>query len=222
MYRVFWLVTILKSKGARVAPPMVTADTPHTAVPNPWRTIWLHPRITIRQVLAAEVKPNWLPAVILGCLGLALGQVQTQLWDPRYDDYSNRWAGLQTLKVWAYNFGVSPYVLAYLGRLMGATVDASQVRPVIMWSCVPAAVVGALWIPLLYAYGSRLFTENLTEELPLLLLDLVTAIAALWVSVIYLAMIAEVQRCSVGRAFGLFLLNILTCIVFVRLLGFIN
>ena len=51
---------------------------PATAVadPNPWKTMWLHPRVTIRQVVEAAVPPGWVAPVAVAAICAALNNVQ--------------------------------------------------------------------------------------------------------------------------------------------------
>ena len=53
----------------RVSPASAVSELALASAPNPWRTIWFSPRRTIRELRAADTRPSWVPAFVIGVIG---------------------------------------------------------------------------------------------------------------------------------------------------------
>ena len=172
--------------------------------PNPWRTIWLSPRITIRRLLEADVRPGWVPVVALTALASAFAATQV---DPDSGTFSFARSMMPViLGIAQVIFGVviGPFLLAFVGGWLGGEADPADIREAVAWSYVPVAVATVAWLPLLLAYGSRAFTADLSPATPAqwaaLPALLVLFATNLWSLVLLVATLAEVQRFSIAKA----------------------
>ena len=181
----------------------MTTDTLDLALaPSPWRTVWFSPRLTIRRIIDAVERPSFVLVVAVACVSSALGGVQQ-------DETGAISAAASTMPVIVGGlqlvFGVliGPFILAFVGGMLGGEADPTELRHAVAWSYVPTVVALVFWIPaLMFLPGAA---EIAADE------DSGTAIGAalgvtgvltcgLWSIVILIAMIAEVQRFSVVKA----------------------
>jgi hypothetical protein len=194
-------------------------DPPRAALPSPWRTIWFSPRITIRQLIEADVRPSWVPVLVLALPALLLEYIDTFRSNPANATYSISKSLFFFVTAHFLFLVVNPFVLAFVGRWRGGSASASCIRQAILWSYLPVAAAGAFWIAGASAFWmpvALLFDRRVLEALTgpfLSLADATIVLAALWGWVIMVGMLAEVQRCSLYRVidslFALYLANLL-------------
>jgi len=171
---------------------------------NPWRTMWFSPRVTIRRVLDAEARSSWVPVVALAAVSSAFGSLQL---DPDTTALSaSRSAMPMIIGVLQLIFGVlvGPFLLAFVGGWLGGEADPADIREAVAWSYVPIAVGSLLWMPLLLAFGSRVFHNDLAPQSalpwPAMLMLLGISLSYLWSIPLLVGGLAEVQRFSIGKA----------------------
>ena len=181
-------------------------DTIHAAevtAPTPWRTMWFSPRVTIRRLVEAEVRPSWAPVVALAALSSAL--LNMQLDDTGALSASRSFMPV-VIGVLQLLFGVlvAPFLLAFVGGWFGGEADPTDIREAVAWSYVPIAVCSALWIPLLLIGGTRVFGSDWAPEsgmnwitVPMIL---GITVSYIWSVPLLVGAIAEVQRFSIGKA----------------------
>jgi len=172
--------------------------------PNPWRTMWFSPRITMRHLAAAETVPSWAPVVALAALSSAMGSLQL---DPETGALSASRSTMPVIiGVLQLIFGVlvGPFLLALVGGSLGGEADADQIRNAVAWSYVPIAVGTVLWVPLLFVLGTSALGDDFAPQSALqwlvILLALGIPVTYVWSLPLLVASLAEVQRFSIGKA----------------------
>jgi hypothetical protein len=173
------------------------------APPNPWRTMWFSPRVTMRRLLEAETRPSWIPVVALAAVSSALSSMQLDEAGALSASRSAMPVIIGSLQV-IFGVLVGPFLLAFVGGWLGGEADPADIREVLAWSYVPIAVGSVLWIPLVLTLGTRAFgtdSEPLTGlqwlSVPLLL---GIGVSYLWSLPLMVGGLAAVQRFSIGKA----------------------
>ncbi len=165
--------------------------------------MWFAPRTTIRALLDAERRREWIPVVALTATQQAL------VWGKSHATENTVattillalfFGGLQLV----YSILVGPFLLAIVGGWLGGDADPEDLREAVAWGLVPQAAAIVLWIPLVAAYGSSAFGPAVPPanglQLAALLLLLLVPVAAFWSMVLQIGGIAAAQRFSIGRA----------------------
>jgi hypothetical protein len=195
--------------GSSINETRMTAPPPLKRAP--WRDIWIHPRRTVRELVAAG--PNH--AALL--FPVAWGVVQS-LFQGAQNNVGAR-APVALIVVMTFAIGsvwglLQVHVLSGLvylvGRWTGAKADYYPVRTAVAWGTLPAAASLVLWMLGTLAFGRALFLNDqslaATRRPDLLigigLIYLTTAALWLWSAVIIVGGIAEVQGGSIWRAVG--------------------
>jgi hypothetical protein len=182
---------------------------------NPWVSVWLSPRATIRQVVAEN--PNrslWWLASVYGFSSLLNGFQSLML------GFTMPLVALLLLAavlspIWGYLFfTIWGGIVSFTGKWLKGAGTFKEVRAAYSWSCVPLIANIPLWIMLSFFFGQALFanfaqTQILTQgQVSFLFLVLIIRIgAAIWSLILYINMLAEVQAFSVLRAIGNILIS---------------
>jgi signal peptidase I len=178
-------------------------QTENAGSASPFATIWLRPRQTIEEIVAT--RPTYLvwPLAMLGTVGAFYGQLVGAGLASQLDDRRLALGFIVGCAafgfIWLY---VSALILSWIGRLLGGGATARQLRAVIAWSTVPAIAGGliALVITLvLKATGGGAAADAILPWL---------AIAfGLWSTVVFMLMLARVERFGFWRTVLTYLLN---------------
>ena len=179
-------------------------QTENAGSASPFATIWLRPRQTIEEIVTT--RPTYLvwPLAMLGTVGAFYGQLvgaglAGQLGDWRIELGFIVGSAIFGL-IWLY---VSALILSWIGRLLGGAATARQLRAVVAWSTVPAiagAVIALVITLVLKATGGGSALVDI--GLPGL------AIAfGLWSTVVFMLMLARVERFGFWRTIVTCLLN---------------
>lgn len=175
---------------------------------DPWLSMWLHPRRTVRHLV--DQRPGY------GVLLLtALGGIAQSL-----DNMTRRNAGdsmaLPVVLLLALILGpigglIGLYVGAWListtGRWIGGAAAPAPIRTALAWGNLPTAAGLLLWLPALALIGREMFTESTPslEAQPWLAvfflpLGLAWVVLGVWSLVLLLHGIGEVQGFSAWKA----------------------
>jgi hypothetical protein len=176
-------------------------------IPTPWRSMWLSPRRAMRAVLASEARPGITLVVALAALHAALatlGGLEAK------GELSFNMAVMPVMfGVLRMVFGVliGPFVLAISGGWFGGQAAPDEIRQSVAWSYAPFAVTAVCWIPMLLAPGGPVVSDaptavSLLKALLLVGASLVYFGALLWVMILQVVTLAEVEHFSTSRAFG--------------------
>ena len=175
---------------------------------NPWFSMWLHPRRTIRQIV--ETNPERL-VLSLAAVGGGVEGLTNMASDSKGDDMSLRAILLATLIVGPImgivGLWVGGFLLRWTGGWIGGQADARRIRATLAWANMPLIWSLLLWIPALLLFGRELFTAAtpvLDASARLAGLHLVFSvgigIVSLWSFVAFLHALGEVQGFSAWRS----------------------
>jgi hypothetical protein len=168
---------------------------------NPFLTIWIRPRRTVRRIVA---KNPALHVVLLACLAGVGGTL---------DRASMRDAGntipLSVILALACVLGpigglislwISSHLIRISGNWIGGLGHREHIKTAIAWASVPSVCALPLWIPQLVLFGSDMFTTEMPRLeaqpmllVPLLAIGLVEMVLSLWGFVLLCNTVAEVQ-----------------------------
>jgi hypothetical protein len=169
--------------------------------------MWFSPRRTIRAVIDAETRPNWMPVAVLA----AIFNVVVALERGQLAGGVSASASVFPIAVGLMQFGfgifISPFLLAIIGGWLGGQGDPQDLRQAVVWSYLPQAVAALPAIAILASLGSAHVDPQTASPGSVLLLLLWSALAlgaGLWTIVLTVGGVAEAHRFSVGRAIGTF------------------
>lgn len=177
-------------------------DAAATIQPNPFRTIWWHPRETMARMAAADKYPHaYLLAAICGLVAAII------------EDGSgpNQWA-LGAVKGMIFLALLSP-LAQFIGRKLGGQAGVPAVRAALAWGNVPYVLMLPLGLMGDLVPSSIDDAEGIEWVLWVLLM-LVMLGVHVWCIAATTRCLAEVQRFSIWRAAGNYLLTFLgACLV---------
>lgn len=177
---------------------------------NAWVSIWVHPRATIRRIVATNKDRSlWLLAAIYGFSSL-LSSFQSFSFGSFFSIFPIFIIALILAPIWGYiAFSVWSWVVVWTGKWLKGSGDFRSVRAAYAWSCVPLLVSDVIWIAMLLLFGVMLFASPASGQmLPqgqtalLMVLLLAKVVLSVWSLVIYINTLAEVQKFSALRAIG--------------------
>ena len=167
-----------------------------------WRTVWFSPRRTIRAIVDAIERPSIVSVVALASIAAALSGLEP-------DETGAISAAASTMPVIVGGlrlvFGViiGPFILAFVGTMLGGEADPTDLRPAVAWSYVPT-VAGLVFLILMLTSlpgAAQTAAEELSGAAVVAFVGAIGIVAcALWSIVLLVAMVAEVQRFSVLKA----------------------
>ncbi|MDX1570076.1 MAG: YIP1 family protein [Xanthomonadales bacterium] len=177
--------------------------------PNPWKTIWLKPRYTIRWLLDNDPERHVL--LLGGAAGIA-GSIDRAIVQGTGDHLS--WPGIVMISVFIGPiFGIlglliGSWLLRVTGGWLGGTAKTREVVTAYAWSGVPTIVSTLLVIPAVAVLGQELFNSQMpsvqaggTAMLTWYAFLAGDILLMLWGMAVFLLALSEVQGFSVGKAF---------------------
>jgi len=187
--------------------------------PNPWLSMWLRPRATVRYLIENDPDRQLPLLAMLNGIIFAFSRLSP----PESAKNSIAYffgtvtgaivGGAIIGLVWLY---LAPPVLSWVGRKLGGCGTSSDVRTAWAWSGIPTVWGGFLLIPQLTIVGFMVAIPEVSdfESYPLLLLPLfglalLTAALRIWGVVVFLHSLAEAHDFSIWRALGTTLLSFL-------------
>ena len=177
---------------------------------NPWFSMWLHPRRTIRWIV--ETNPDRL-VLLLPALGGIVEALINASSDSKGENMSLQ-AILLTSLIGGPLMGViglwlGGALLRWTGGWIGGQADSRRIRATLAWANVPLVWSLLLWIPALLLFGAELFaaaTPILDASTMLSGLYMVFSfgigIVSIWAFVVFLHALGEVQGFSAWKALG--------------------
>lgn len=177
---------------------------------NPWFSMWLHPRRTIRQIV--ETNPDRLVLLLAAVGGIVEALINASS-DSKGENMSLQ-AILLTALIGGPLMGViglwlGGALLRWTGGWIGGQADSRRIRATLAWANVPLVWSLLLWIPALLLFGAELFataTPILDASTMLSGLYMVFSfgigIVSIWAFVVFLHALGEVQGFSAWKALG--------------------
>jgi hypothetical protein len=181
---------------------------------TPWLAIWIHPRVTIRRIMANYSEHQvWLLAGLKGIVH-TFDRLSTKNDGDQWElPLLLTFAGLAGPLFGIIGLYLSGYLLRLTGQWLGGKATAKEVRASVAWSDVPMVVVLALWITGIAILGRELFSSDtpyLDEHpwlsVPLLGQFVLMLVLYVWSFVLLLHCLGEVQGFSAWKALGSVLL----------------
>lgn len=187
---------------------------------NPWRSIWLRPRATIRQIVTTDPEHHVLAIVAANSvIGALIGAFAP--------GNENRLGLFFLMLVVLVLAPIAAVIMLYLlaallrwtGRWLGGFASSRDLRAAIAWGSVPSVIVGAVLLASMLVPGLELFPAPPPEigSNPLLLATYGTGpklqtLAAIWSMVALVLCVGEVQGFSAWKALGNYLLAIVVLV----------
>lgn len=185
---------------------------------NPWFSIWVMPRATMRQIL--DTNPNRF-VHLLAMLGGIVEVMRSHLPNPPISLELGPMIGLKAiLGVLAGLFALYLWSLLIwmTGRWLGGQGNFVGVRAAVAWSNVLLIWSAMLWLPLLAYLGIEAFNfdpqamlEDPAGLLLLIPLGLMALAVGVWWLVVLLKSVGEAHRFSAWHALGA---TLIACIIF--------
>lgn len=186
---------------------------------NPWLTMWIWPRGTIRAIVDSD--PSQSVPLLAGLFGVAfaLAMFRESLpgeRTPRRVDVA------MILIVSAVLGNVGHFLLAVLirrtGSWLGGRASLAECRAAIAWGCVPQVVRVGLLLAMIAVLREHYFRANEFREVDMTevyLANLVgwsQRILGIWTLVLVIRAVAEVHRISTWWALVAFMLAVIICV----------
>jgi len=182
---------------------------------NPWTSIWLAPRATVRWLV--ERRPGYLIHLLVTAKIFADGIGTAMLGD--MGDRLSLQAILVVLALMApvqmilYLY-VFAWLLKWTGRLLGGRASAMELRTALAWACVPLLAAVILTVPGIAFFGNSLFRSDGPElgswasaSAYYALAALNVALGAWWFVAVVFA-VAEAQRFAWWKAIANYLMAV--------------
>lgn len=175
---------------------------------NPWRTMWLEPRATIRSVVSQNPgRSLWLLAAVYGFSSILNGYQSAAL-GGEVATWMLVLFAMIFAPIWGYIvFCIWGWLIALTGKLLKGEGNFYTIRAAYAWSCVPLAANAVLWFLLIALFGGKIFQSAVDGHLltqgqitTLFVLLIGKMVFVIWAIVLYLNALAEVQKFSVLRA----------------------
>lgn len=177
---------------------------------NPWFSMWLHPRRTIRQIV--ETNPDRLVLLLAAVGGIA--EALTNASSDSKGDHMSLQAILLTALIGGPLMGIiglwlGGALLRWTGGWIGGQADSRRIRTTLAWANVPLVWSLILWLPALLLFGAELFakaTPIIDASTMLSGLYMVFSFGigtvSIWAFVVFLHALGEVQGFSAWKALG--------------------
>lgn len=207
-----------------------TAPVKSNGTLNPWFSIWIRPRQTIRQ-LTNESKFGWL--LLLACLG-GISYFLDTASTSNLGDRANASAGGIVL----IGLFVGPFIgligwqlfsaICFgIGKLFGGEATLKETQYAVAWASVPLVFSLLIWIPDLAIMGDGAFSESVSAVNPfgatiVFFTAFLEIIIGIWYVVILVKAIAEVNQFSAWKGLAVIVLPVLFLLVFAILLVYIS
>ena len=170
---------------------------------NPWLSIWVRPRETIRALISYNVNYRFLLLsafcgfiyMLQSSQFLSLGQESSLLSILIV-------SLLLAIPIGYIVFNIAAVFMYFVGKLIKGKGSYKEVRAAIYWASVPNVVSSFLWIIMMIAFGKALFVTGFEENLPNSLIGMILSVAilhiaiAIWGLIILVKAIVEVQGFS--------------------------
>jgi len=204
---------------------MARKREPRSLERNPWLSIWVQPRETIREII--ETNPKYRLFVLCALYGfpMAMSFAQSFSLGSQFPAWSLIIAGLVICTFLGYiGISISTWLLHITGKWIKGSGTFQTIRTAVAWSNVPNAVTAITWFILLGVFGGRIFYRDFSELTfvgyeagVVFLIFLVQSIVSIWGFIILLKTLGEVQGFSAWKA----LLNVAIPFVIVVALAWV-
>lgn len=129
--------------------------------PNPFKTIWLAPRQTVRRIVDFNPAPHVVALIAIVGINKSLDRASGKYLGDKLPFPAILAAALLIgplgglFSMWVYS-----HLIRLSGRLLGGIASREQIKAAMAWATVPTLVVTVLWIPKLLLFGDELFRRE--------------------------------------------------------------
>ncbi|MBE1556110.1 Yip1 family protein [Sporosarcina limicola] len=190
---------------------------------NPWLSVWVKPRKTMRYVIETKSMQYMLIVVLISGVIDILDKASNKNLG---DSFALPLIILMALVLgplfgwigWWTSSGISYWV----GKWFGGQGSFDDLRMAFAVSYIPLVLLGVFWIFDILIVGAALFTE--APEVPysqivwLIIRSIISVIVGIWSTVILINTVAEAHRFSAWKAFATIILPVVVPVFFVFLL----
>jgi hypothetical protein len=188
---------------------------------NPWLSIWLRPRETIRSIVDTNPAYNLYLLCALYGFPMAMSFAQNFSLTSLFPLWVTLLAALILCPFLGFvGISISTWLLHFTGKWIGGSGNFQTIRAAVAWSNVPNIVTVVTWLLLVGVFKDKVFCREFSEMSfvgyqagVIFLIFLVQSIISIWGFILLLHSLGEVQGFSAWRA----LLNVI--IPFVILVG---
>lgn len=171
------------------------------AVFQPWREIWLHPRATIRRLVAFDPSYMVLPLAALAGVTEAFSRASSR----NQGDHTTLFGIILMAVVFGALGGLlslwfGSHLIRWTGDWLGGRAPRDHLRTAIAWSSLPSVVALGLTVLEIVIFGKELFTtqtprldSSATLSGLLFLMGLIELVLGVWSLVLLAKTVAEVQ-----------------------------
>ncbi len=171
---------------------------------NPWTSIWLQPRQTIRQIVDTDPTRHVL------WLAMGAGAVSALMPVMKHTATLKTSAGLVMLVaviggaiVGFVGLYVTGWLYRWVGSWMGGQAKSVEVRAALAWGSLPAFAEFVIWLLVMLAtVGSGAFGNPIVG----VVMGVVATVLGIWQLVLQCHTLGEVHRFSAWKGFGTFLI----------------
>jgi hypothetical protein len=175
---------------------------------NPWLSIWVQPRETIREII--DSNPNYKLFVLCALYGfpMAMSFAQSFSLCTKFPTWSIVVAGLILCTFLGFiGISICSWLLHVTGKWIKGTGTFQAIRAAVAWSNVPNAVTSLTWFILLGFFGGQVFCRGFSETAfvgyhagIVFLIFLIQSIVSIWGFIILLKTLGEAQGFSAWKA----------------------
>lgn len=194
---------------------------------NPWRSMWTQPRATMQQIVDSDPDRHVLLLAAIAGMSHSLDNASM--------NHTGDTLALPVIFMIAILLGpiggiiglyVGAALLGWTGKWIGGKADFRLVRSSMAWSNVILVWTLLLWIPLLGLFGKEIFMSEMPtlEGLPtlgwvLVAVSVVELVLVVWMIVVFLKCLGQVQGFSAWLALGNVILAFIAFIVIALFVG---
>jgi hypothetical protein len=174
---------------------------------NPWLSIWVKPRDTIRRIVQFDPKYRFLILSFLYGLPMLLHTAQNISLG---EDLSYTWIVIGAVLIATFlgmlGIIIASGLLYWTGKWIGGTGTYQAIRSAVAWSNVPNIVTVVIWAVLIFIFRDKLFLDEF-QDMQFVGSDMLIvsgalfleAVAAIWSFIILVKALGEVQGFSAWK-----------------------
>ncbi|NDD58972.1 MAG: hypothetical protein EBZ47_06975 [Chlamydiae bacterium] len=194
---------------------------------HPWKTMWTHPKSTVRAIVQYDARYRFLSLCVIYGLPSMLQMAQNMSLGLSYS-LVGIVLGCLFLSLFAGMIGITATsALLYLtGKWLGGSASYLQIRCAVSWSNITNIISILIWAALITAFKGSLFTDlfetaAFTQKESLLLMGvfLTQTTMSIWSLVLLIQGVSEVQRFSSWKSLLALLMSLGLVIAFFWLMG---
>lgn len=200
-------------------------ETNQPSTLNPWLSIWIKPRQTIRQIIDGNPERYVALLAILGGIYRALNQSSKRGLGDDYDLVSI----ILYCIITGFFYGFLLWVIfaelfRWIGSWLGGQAKSREIKAALGWSSIPAVVLFLIYIPLIVIFRRNWFVSSsiwMSQEVfyfSIFVLGPIGLILQVWQYILTIFCVAEAHRFSNWRGLVTVILGTLVIVVPVVLL----